>query len=425
MKTSVLLLLIVLCCVLFLSDTAFSQGAGKKTTVAVLEFQSGGTLDKQEAYTLTNRFRALLVKTQAFQLIERDKMNDILKEQDFIISDNCNTSECVVQVGQLLGVESMIAGDIGKLGETYTIDLRMIDIQTGALTYSQSKNHKGKLDELLDVLQLVADELVKVSRGHSVVKKFNLTVTALLPKSVSDKKAEIKIDGVSKGFNSVKVTLPEGPHKIEVGLNDDNFTTFSKDLTLKSDEKIEAKIDYSETYKLRQADLLKKQKEDKEKAARDKQAAKELAEKQKKALEKPPTGGPYNAFLSALVPGLGGHFVEKGKIRPIMTSVTAIGLIGYGLMQKSTSSDYYSDYKKSNISSEKPSLYKKANDAHHNYYIATRIGAAIWIADIIWVAYKGMQNRKQTKTTSFSFPNNGLRLMTDGNNVQLGYSVSF
>jgi TolB-like protein len=128
----------------------------KKTTVAVIDFNATSGLNKTEVITLTNRFRVMLVQTNAFSVIERNEMEQILKEQDFILSDNCNTSECAVQVGQLLGAEQMIAGDIGKVGETWTTDLRLIDITTGKIVKTQSGNYEGKIDGLLEIMQEIA-----------------------------------------------------------------------------------------------------------------------------------------------------------------------------------------------------------------------------------------------------------------------------
>lgn len=122
----------------------------KKRSIAVLEFQSSGGLSPSEIKTLTNRFRGILVSTQVFDVIEREKMDEILKEQDFILSDNCNSSQCAVEVGQLLGVEAMIAGDIGKVGNLYTIELRIINVETGRIENSQSITHSGDAEGLLN-----------------------------------------------------------------------------------------------------------------------------------------------------------------------------------------------------------------------------------------------------------------------------------
>lgn len=136
-------------------STAYTQA--KKVSVAVLDFQTTGGLTPQEVATLANRFRGILVQTQVFDVVEREKMNDILKAQDFNLSDQCNSAECAVQVGQLLGVTQMIAGDLGKLGSTYTIDLRLIDVESGKILQSKTQDYKGEIDGMLDVMKVIAN----------------------------------------------------------------------------------------------------------------------------------------------------------------------------------------------------------------------------------------------------------------------------
>lgn len=150
MKTLISMILLVLGL-----STAYTQV--KKVSIAVLDFQTTGGLTPQEVATLANRFRGILVQTQVFDVVEREKMNDILKAQDFNLSDQCNSAECAVQVGQLLGVTQMIAGDLGKLGSTYTIDLRLIDVESGKILQSKTQDYKGEIDGMLEVMKVIAN----------------------------------------------------------------------------------------------------------------------------------------------------------------------------------------------------------------------------------------------------------------------------
>jgi hypothetical protein len=160
---------LILCFVLLSSLTGFAQE--KKKTVAVIEFASSGDVPKKEIITLTKRFRDMLVQTNGFQVLERDKMQAILKEQDFIISDDCNSEECAVQVGQLLGVEEMITGDIGKVGDTWTIGLRLINMSTGKIEKTETVDYQGKIDGMLEIMRQTAFIFAgkKLPKGKSVV----------------------------------------------------------------------------------------------------------------------------------------------------------------------------------------------------------------------------------------------------------------
>ena len=97
---------------------------------------------------LTERLRSELLMTKHFKVLERDIMEEILKEQGFQQS-GCTTSECVVQIGQLVNVEKMVAGTINKIGNTYFSSVRIIDITTGSIDKIVSFDYTGPIDELL------------------------------------------------------------------------------------------------------------------------------------------------------------------------------------------------------------------------------------------------------------------------------------
>jgi len=135
--------------------------------------------------------------------------------------------------------------------------------------------------------------------------------------------------------------------------------------------------------------------------------------------------GPSNAFLSVLVPGFGGYFVDQKKGRAALTTLSTMGLIAYGISQKIKAENLYSEYKASKIPSEIERLFREANNANHNYYITTSVAAGIWVLDIIWVTFKGIHNRKEAKSAYNTLTVNGFDLNFDYNGLQLGYSVSF
>ncbi|MBL7961029.1 PEGA domain-containing protein [bacterium] len=200
----------------------------KKTQVAVLEFQTSGGIEKSEVSALSNRFRGILVKTKSFEVIEREKMNEVLKSQDFNMSDACNTAECAVQVGQLLGVEAMIAGDIGKVGDTYTIDLRLIDVQTGKIIQTQTQDFVGKVDGLLGVMQVIANSFAgtEIKAPRTVYIQF-----ASEPSG-----ATVYLDDSKKGNTPIAIEVPMGKHRVKLskqGLADYveeiDFTQATKD----------------------------------------------------------------------------------------------------------------------------------------------------------------------------------------------------
>lgn len=130
--------------------------------IAVLELQGQG-VSESEAQTLTDRLRSRLVNTNAFHVLEREQMDEILKEQGFQQS-GCVSDECLVEIGRLVGVEQMVGGSIGKIGQTYTLDLRIIDVTSGRIVKTVSNDYRGDADGLLEVLEEAAREIAGEKR---------------------------------------------------------------------------------------------------------------------------------------------------------------------------------------------------------------------------------------------------------------------
>ena len=116
-------------------------------TVAVIDFTPNG-ITISDSKALSDRFRDELFKTKKCRVVERELMDTILKEQGFQIS-GCTSSECVVEVGQLLGVEKMISGSISKVGNVYSISARIIDVETGEIFNVANYDYAGNIGRLL------------------------------------------------------------------------------------------------------------------------------------------------------------------------------------------------------------------------------------------------------------------------------------
>jgi len=146
-----------------------AQLAEGKQTVAILDFEGRG-ISQMEAATLTDRLMSEMVATNAVIMVERNQMNEILEEQG-LQQAGCTSAECAAEVGALLGVQNMVSGSFGKLGNTYTVDAKMFSVETGATMRSSSKTHKGEVDGLLTIIEIVAWELVGLQAPADLLAK--------------------------------------------------------------------------------------------------------------------------------------------------------------------------------------------------------------------------------------------------------------
>jgi TolB-like protein len=133
------------------ADTARnSSGTSRVPRVAILELRSPNPqVSASDLSALSARLETEFQKTQAFQILERRNMDAILREQGFQQSGACTSEDCQVQVGQLLGVERIVVGEVGKVGHLLTFNLKVVDVGTGQNLQSHALDVKGGMDALL------------------------------------------------------------------------------------------------------------------------------------------------------------------------------------------------------------------------------------------------------------------------------------
>lgn len=130
--------------------------------------------------------------------------------------------------------------------------------------------------------------------------------------------------------------------------------------------------------------------------------------------------GPANLFLSVLVPGLGDWNVTKREHNGVGKMLWSYGLILGGVGCKLFSDSEYKQYHLATDQTEMDTHYTNANYANYAFYGLTATGLAVWVYDVIWVANKGSQNKKEQDK-------NKLSLIYDPTNqmVGLNYKIKF
>ena len=187
------------------------------STVAVVDFEARG-ISALEAQTLTDRFRTSVATTGVVRLVERRMMVELLEEQGFQ-QVGCTSDECAIEVGQLLGVEYMIGGAIGKVGETFTIDARMISVETGVTERVKELTYEGKVDGLITEIQILAYHMVGVkppqalldrSTGGAVISNPKTKLGALMRSAILPGFGQIYSDKKIWGYGWMAAELAIG-----------------------------------------------------------------------------------------------------------------------------------------------------------------------------------------------------------------------
>ena len=242
--------------IFFLVISALMTGGGraqeqKTLRVAILDFTNTGGLTQQETITLGNRLRTMLVKTNAFVVLERGQMDDILDEQGFQ-QTGCTTTECAVEMGRMLNVQKMISGTIGKLGSTYTIDLSLIDVETAQIEKSFFRDYKGEIDGLLNNMQIIANQMAELvyAKPQPVQQQPAKIVTFSVDSDPDE--ATIFINGQEAGKTPLKSKAKEGL-TVTIRLEKENYKPWEQTVIIKEGGEVNAELEYTDARTLERA----------------------------------------------------------------------------------------------------------------------------------------------------------------------------
>jgi len=138
------------------------------TSVAVIELKDRDA-GAAVASILTDNLISELSGMNYYELVERERMETILEEQGLQNSGLCDDSACLVKIGGLLGAQKMVTGSIGKLGDVYSLSIRMFDVETAKNDNSVTLNKKCKKDDLVILLK---DAVKQLTSGIDKKKDF-------------------------------------------------------------------------------------------------------------------------------------------------------------------------------------------------------------------------------------------------------------
>ena len=138
-----------------------------KPTIAVLDFESVGS-EEHLGKAVSEIMRTELIGTRKFRVVERSQINKALSEQQMQKSGIVD-EKSAVQLGKLLGADSIIIGSVVKIGTAYTINSRMIDVKTGEATLG--KNVTGNdLNLLTNLSRSLIDNLFGTGKKEAEKK---------------------------------------------------------------------------------------------------------------------------------------------------------------------------------------------------------------------------------------------------------------
>lgn len=136
-----------------LGASVFAQ----QLTVAVSPFQERSGFTKDEADIVTELFTAQLVSSGAAIVVDRNSFDQILAEMRFQISDWSDNNK-VARLGAALNADSIITGQLMRLGNQTIITANLLDIRTAQIV-SSSRMQLNSLEQVFDKMPAFVEEM--------------------------------------------------------------------------------------------------------------------------------------------------------------------------------------------------------------------------------------------------------------------------
>ena len=168
------------CLVVLLMCSVSSFGQAKKR-VAVIDFEYGtihqwwdGTWDIGKG--ISDMITTALAKDGTYSVIERNRLNAVLQEQNFSNTDRANPNTAA-KIGKVLGVNAIIVGTITQFGmEDKSLDLGGIGSRLGGFGSGKVGTKSGKANVAIDARLVDVDtaEVLAVGSGKGTSKRSGL-----------------------------------------------------------------------------------------------------------------------------------------------------------------------------------------------------------------------------------------------------------
>jgi len=126
----------------------FSAFLHAQIAVSILDFNGEDVQDKllRACY---NQLEESLIESNRFTVIDKSQRDEILDEQEFQNSGMCDDA-CAVEIGQLVGAEFLMLGEVIGFGDLYQVNIKIINIEKGDVAEKVTSQIEGGMSDLLN-----------------------------------------------------------------------------------------------------------------------------------------------------------------------------------------------------------------------------------------------------------------------------------
>ena len=165
--------IILVCIFSFFYSTQLAYAEVKvryiKKRVAILTF-SANNVPSSVARIVRNTFELALFKTKKFDILERSRIDLILKERSIKMSE-CQTHTCAIKIGSILKADYVILGSVDKLA-VYSVSVKVIDVNSKIMLLAETKD-VNKLKDLKKGVSAITSTVSSKMNNPKKIKTLN------------------------------------------------------------------------------------------------------------------------------------------------------------------------------------------------------------------------------------------------------------
>jgi hypothetical protein len=132
----------------------------------VLQVAAGEGVPPSTAAAVTESLVAEVRRQSGAEVITQREIASILSLENQKTMLGCSSDECMAELGGALGADRLVAADLAKLGESFLLHVRVVEVKKVRVSAQSDRRLRGgTIDDVLDVLPAVVAELFPAMPG--------------------------------------------------------------------------------------------------------------------------------------------------------------------------------------------------------------------------------------------------------------------
>lgn len=166
--------------------------AAPSSSVAVLDIEGSG-IDPQLLPTLTEVLTAEIDALGAYKVIAGRDVNAMVGFERTKEVAGCTDAQCLAEIGGALGVDRVVSSQIGKVGNTYVVNIKLINIRQSETEGRVYETVRGETDALINTIRTSVQRLLGAGSKAAREQGLSPKAAAATAKPTETKTPPVKV----------------------------------------------------------------------------------------------------------------------------------------------------------------------------------------------------------------------------------------